>query len=131
MNIFLLYPTQLFNNIDKLLNKKIYLLEEPIYFSKYKFHKLKLAYHRATMKNYYNVLKNNSLDVHYIDFDKMNDFYKNNNKSNIEIYELYDNNLIKKCKKYFKNLIIHDSLNFLVNKNLLDTNKDLFYKNNH
>ena len=57
MNIFLLYPTQLFNNIDKLLNKKIYLLEEPIYFSKYKFHKLKLAYHRATMKNYYDFLK--------------------------------------------------------------------------
>jgi len=135
MNIFLLYPTQLFNNIDKLLNKKIYLLEDPIYFSKYKFHKLKLAYHRATMKNYYDFLKNNSLDVYYIDFDNITNFYKNINininKSNIEIYELYDNNLMKKCKKYFKNLIIHDSLNFLVNKNLLDTNKDLFYKNNH
>ena len=131
MNIFLLYPTQLFNNIDKLLNKKIYLLEDPIYFSKYKFHKLKLAYHRATMKNYYDFLKNNSLDVYYIDFDKMTDFYKNNNKSNIEIYELYDNNLMKKCKKIFKKLIVHDSLNFLVNRNLLDTNKDLFYKNNH
>ena len=131
MNIFLLYPTQLFNNIDKLLNKKIYLLEEPIYFSKYKFHKLKLAYHRSTMKNYYDFLKNNSLDVYYIDFDNITNFYKNNNKSNIEIYELYDNNLMKKCKKTFKNLIIHDSLNFLVNKNLLDTYKDLFYKNNH
>ena len=131
MNIFLLYPTQLFSNIDKLLNKKIYLLEEPIYFDKYKFHKLKLAYHRATMKSYYDFLKNNSLDVYYIDFDKMNNFYKNISSSNIEIYELYDHTLMKKCKKNVKNLIIHDSLNFLVNKKLLDENKELFYKNNH
>ena len=41
---------------------------------------------------------------YYIDFDNIDNFYKNKNKSNIEIYELYDNNLMKKCKKTFINL---------------------------
>jgi deoxyribodipyrimidine photolyase-related protein len=153
MNIFLLYPTQLFSNIDKLLNKKIYLLEDPIYFDSYKFHKLKLAYHRSTMKSYYDklnstIIKKKRLDISYINFDeiKKNNFYekikneikksnknKKENKNNIqiEIYELYDNKLMKKCKKYFKQIVIHESLNFLVNKDFLDKNKTLFYKNNH
>ena len=51
--IFIVFPTQLYNDI-KILDeyKKIYLLEEPRYFTDFKFHKLKLAYHRATMKKY-------------------------------------------------------------------------------
>ena len=50
MNLLIL-PTQLYNII---INKdyNIYIIEEPRYFTDFKFHKLKLAYHRASMKKY-------------------------------------------------------------------------------
>jgi len=70
MNIFIIFPIHLFLNIDLLQNKKIYLIEEPRYFTDFKYHKLKLAYHRATMKSYYDYLKNNNLDVTYIEFNE-------------------------------------------------------------
>ena len=135
MNIFLLYPTQLFKNIDLLQNKKVYLIEDPIFFLDFQYHKLKLAYHRATMKKYQEYIKNKNINITYINFENATkDFYNNINNissNKIEIYQVYDNKLMKKCKKYFKNIIIHESLNFLVNKNMLDDNKSIFYKNNH
>jgi deoxyribodipyrimidine photolyase-related protein len=57
MKNFLLFPVHLFKNIQNLKNHKIYIIEDPIYFIDYKYHKLKLAYHRATMKTYYDYLK--------------------------------------------------------------------------
>ena len=36
--------------------KCVYLIEEPLYFTDFKFHKLKLAYHRASMKCYESML---------------------------------------------------------------------------
>lgn len=53
----LIFPTQLFYNtshLDKSI--QIYLIEEPRYFTDFSFHKLKLAYHRASMKKYYDML---------------------------------------------------------------------------
>lgn len=46
MNLFFILPTQLFHNID-ILNKmdKIYIIEEPFYFTSKKFHKQKLVLH--------------------------------------------------------------------------------------
>jgi len=57
MNNFFIFPVHLFKETKNLLNKNIYLIEDPIYFTMYKYHKLKLAYHRATMKYYYDYLK--------------------------------------------------------------------------
>jgi deoxyribodipyrimidine photolyase-like uncharacterized protein len=59
MNIFLILPTQLFQNID-LLKKYdiIYLLEEQYYINK-KFHKQKLLLFISSMQYYY--------DYHYAD----------------------------------------------------------------
>ena len=52
MNFFI-FPHQLFYNLKHLQkNYHIYLIEEPRYFIDFNFHKLKLAYHRATMKKY-------------------------------------------------------------------------------
>lgn len=47
-NIFILYPHQLFENIDILKDKKVLLIEEPLFFSLYTFHIQKLILHRAT-----------------------------------------------------------------------------------
>ena len=45
------------------------------------------------------------------------------------MYNPSDNVLQKKIKKYIPTIIIYDSLNFLVTKELLEINLDNFYKN--
>lgn len=128
MNIFIIFPIHLFLNIDILHNKKIYLIEEPRYFTDFKYHKLKLAYHRATMKSYYDYLKNNKLDVTYIEFHEK-DIYKKIKKGMIHIYEPYDNILMKKILKYFPDVNIIKTLNFLIDYELKEKyNHQNFYK---
>ena len=64
----LIFPTQLFYNtshLDKSI--PIYLIEEPRYFTDFSFHKLKLCYHRASMKKYYDMLVKKNYKVKYIE----------------------------------------------------------------
>lgn len=137
MDIFIILPIHLFSNIDLLQNKKIYLIEEPRFFTDFKYHKLKLAYHRATMKSYYNYLDSNKIDITYIDFNNVsNKFYKDLAKKykNITMYDPSDHILKSKIEKLINNITIIDSLNFLVNTTLLNDNIDKFYngkKYNH
>ncbi len=64
----IVFPHQLFKNIDILSNcENIYLVEEFLFFSQYKFHKQKIAFHRASMKAYEDFLKDNNQKVTYID----------------------------------------------------------------
>ena len=80
MNIFIILPTQLFEfEYNKHLEKieKIYIIEEPFYFTSKKFHKQKLILHRASMRYYYDKMrmilnKNNNYSINYIEFDKIN-----------------------------------------------------------
>ena len=139
MDIFLLFPIHLFKNINKLHNHKIYLIEEPRYMNDFKYHKLKLAYHRATMKNYYEYLINNGLDVEYVDYKKVNmSFYKKLNNmtktKNISMYDPNDFNLQNKVQKLISSINVITSLNFLVDSDLLNKNLTKFYngkKYNH
>jgi deoxyribodipyrimidine photolyase-related protein len=88
--IFFIFPHQLFYNINHLdKNNIIYLIEEPRYFTDFSFHKLKLAYHRATMKKYYDYLKKKKFNIIYIEFNKVNQFYKTI-KDNVSIIFVYD-----------------------------------------
>ena len=48
--------------------KKVILIEEPRYFTDFNFHRLKLMYHRASMKKYESLLKKERIEVDYIDF---------------------------------------------------------------
>lgn len=126
---FLIFPIHLFKNIDKLEKKKVYLIEEPRFFIDFKYHKLKIAYHRATMKSYYDYLKLNKIDVNYIEFsENINKIYSDINKNIVFTYDLGDNVLKNKLKKYIPNIIIEETLNFLVNEKLLKDNLHLFYK---
>jgi len=137
MTIFIIFPIHLFSNIKLLKNKKIYLIEEPRFFTDFKYHKLKLAYHRASMKYYYNYLLSNKLVVEYINFKDVSDkFYKDLSKKykNISIYNPSDHTLKNKIEKLINNITIIDTLNFLVNEELLNENIDRFYngkKYNH
>ena len=74
----LILPHQLFpiehvkNTLKKLKNMEsvdsVILYEHPQYFKKYKFNKKKLVLHRASMKYYADLLKNNNFKVQYVDF---------------------------------------------------------------
>jgi len=132
MNIFLLFPIHLFSNIDILKKNKVYLIEEPRFFTDFKYHKLKIAYHRATMKSYYQYLKSKNINVIYIEFhEDLNNFYKDiySKEKLISIYDPNDNILRDKLIKLIPNININDTQNFLVDKKLLESNINIFYKN--
>ncbi|MEQ8325332.1 MAG: cryptochrome/photolyase family protein [Cytophagales bacterium] len=66
--INLIFPNQLFTSSPLLENNhENYLIEEFLFFKQYKFHKQKIAFHRASMKAYQNHLQGLNLTVHYID----------------------------------------------------------------
>ena len=54
----LIFPHQLFEDIELLTNgSEVYLIEEDLFFRQYKFHKQKIAFHRASMKAYQKYLE--------------------------------------------------------------------------
>lgn len=70
-NTLIIHPNQLFEKkyLDRDDNvKKIILYEHPDFFTKYKFNRLKLILHRASMKLYEKYLLKNGFDVKYKSF---------------------------------------------------------------
>ena len=64
----LIFPHQLFETSSLIDNGfDIYLVEEYLFFRQYKFHKQKIAFHRASMKAYQAYLESKSRTVFYID----------------------------------------------------------------
>ena len=93
--IFVIFPTQLFKDLEPLKDaNEIFLVEEPIYFTRYKFHKLKLAFHRASMKSYLDLLKDKKFKVSYYEFN--DDYLKDLKKSDVLFYDPVDHDLMKK-----------------------------------
>ena len=124
---YLIFPNQLFYNI-KNIDCTILLIEEPRYFTDFKFHKLKLAYHRATMKKYYDYLKKKNFKVKYINYNKITDEYYKNLET-VTFVNPIDHKLLKKLNKLMDCTIL-DSPQFLLTIKEVEENKDLFYKNN-
>lgn len=120
MNIFLILPTQLFQDDIKNLKSydKVYLLEEPYYINP-KYHKQKLLLHLSSMYYYYDYLKDNKINVEYITYDKIN-YSKLLKTHNITMYDPID----KKMIKLFTNLMAN-KIKFLDSKLFLNTNSDL------
>lgn len=64
----LIFPHQLFADSPLLRNGYVvYLIEEFLFFKQYRFHKQKIAFHRASMRYYQQYLKEKGVTVHYID----------------------------------------------------------------
>lgn len=64
----LIYPHQLFKATPVLTSVDVaYLIEEPLLFTQFAFHKQKLVLHRASMKVYEHELKKQKIDVRYIE----------------------------------------------------------------
>lgn len=108
--IFILYPHQLFENIENLRDKKVLLVEEPLFFSQYNFHVQKLIMHRASMKFYEKDLKENSIDVEYYEDESYIELYR---EHEITIYDVVDEYLFKKIKKSFTCLRVLPNPNFI------------------
>lgn len=119
--IFILYPHQLFQDISQLKNKTVLLIEEPLFFTQYRFHIQKLVLHRASMKYYEEYLKSNNISVLYFEDES---YFKTYGDSEVYIYDVADDWLLKKIQKNFLNLSILESPNFL---NPNDSNK-FFHK---
>ena len=63
----LIFPHQLFEKSILITNgAPIYLIEEFLFFRQYPFHKQKLAFHRASMKQYEMFLESKDCAVQYI-----------------------------------------------------------------
>jgi len=93
--INIIFPHQLFFKSPLLENNnEIYLIEEYLFFKQYRFHKQKIAFHRATMKAYENYLKGLKITVHYIDSDnKLSDirqFHKEIKSKNINVIHVIE-----------------------------------------
>ena len=74
--------------------KKYIIIEDPAYFDKLPFHKLKLVFTRATMKYYASYLSELGADITYIDFIDARDKYVSmGNISNITMYDPIDKNI--------------------------------------
>lgn len=63
----LVFPHQLFEDVPMVGDAPFYLLEEPLFFQQYTFHRQKITYHRATMKGYAAFLEGQGRTVHYVD----------------------------------------------------------------
>jgi deoxyribodipyrimidine photolyase-related protein len=106
--MFVILPNQLYE--IKVLKKHIskdnhiILWEHPHYFKKYKYNKKKLILHRASMKYYYDLLKDNDYNVHYLEFNK---------KMTYNNYQIFDP--IDKIKLPNHHTIL-ESPNFLLTK---------------
>jgi len=74
----ILFPHQLFEKSPIAENSfPVYLVEEDLYFKQFKFHKQKIAFHRATMKRYAAYLEAKNVKVNYIEsIDPLSDIRK-------------------------------------------------------
>ena len=119
----LLFPNTLFKQHDIIkdfekddIKFDIIIYEHPKFFTEYSYHKLKLIFHRSTMKSYYADL-DKKFNVKYIEFDaNINKELKKYDK--IYMYDPVDFSIQKEMKKY--DTIILDSKLFILTNSELD-----------
>ena len=137
----LIFQINLYNlkitDISLYKNNNVYIIEEPFYMlnKSYNYHKLKLVYHRATMKSYSDYLKNEiNIKNIYIDYKNVKEFYKKlkTNNEKIIIFDPNDFELENKLRQKFgTNLIILDNYNFTLTKQNIIDNKTIFLDKNN
>jgi deoxyribodipyrimidine photolyase-related protein len=127
--INIIFPHQLFKN-DSILKsyKEVYLIEEFLFFKQYRFHKQKIAFHRASMKHYQQYLENKGIKVKYIDSENhlsdirnFSDEIIGNKITEITVIDPTDNWLTNRLKKVAEGI----NLNFSENQQFLNSRKEL------
>ena len=123
----LIMPNQLFPNIKAKWPdlKKIVIIEEPRYFTDFRFHKLKLTYHRASMKKYAHDAEKANMNMSYIDYNKLD--YSKLNKKNMFYFNPIDHKLLKELQKKLPLATMIDNLAFLQTPEEIYSCKNEFY----
>jgi deoxyribodipyrimidine photolyase-related protein len=162
-SLLILFPSQLFETkyIDKVLNFSdetttksknnfIVLWEHEHFFHEFPYHKMKLAFHRATMQCYFDMLKTNKYKVEYIESIEKNQeqkiiqLIKSHDVSEIRLFNPIEKKLInlvnssKLLGKFSIEYLMFPSVYFLgsasfeinnqIKSSLTTTRHDLFYK---
>lgn len=137
MDVFVVFPNQLFDDLGQILQvhpQCVYLVEEPIYFfdkdwKPYKPHKMKVAFMRACMKNYFDTHLKKAFPkkCKYIQYaDIVNDGYAflGNNIKHVYCYDPNDVELTQKLNHISKvkhiPFRIFEQQDLLLPKNVLD-----------
>ncbi len=90
-----IYPHQLFSEHPALeKGRRVFLVEDPLFFTQYRFHRRKLVFHRASMKYYSDYLSKKGYDVTYVDCGQL--------ENTSELAEVLDTHRISKL--YFAEL---------------------------
>ncbi|MCM5664103.1 cryptochrome/photolyase family protein [Galbibacter mesophilus] len=106
--IAIAFPHHLFKN-SPIFEKVdvVYLIEESLFFNQYKFHKQKIAFHRASMKAYEKYLQSKDIEVKYIeaaselsDIRKLLKKLKDNSVKSLHITDPTDDWLSKRIKRF-------------------------------
>ena len=110
-SITLIYPHQLFLDHPALSKERtVYIIEDPLYFSQYKFHKQKLVLHRASMKAYEAHLQELGYTVVYIEHMVENQFPKD---VEVHVADVVDDWLQKRIQKNTSKIIWYETPQFL------------------
>lgn len=88
---FIVLPHQLFEDIELLSTyDNIFIVEDPVYFTRLPFHKLKLVFHRATLKYYYDYVRERVKGkVNYVEYRDADKVYSQ--LTNATLYDPVDN----------------------------------------
>lgn len=127
----LIFPHQLFFEHPLFtIEGDSYLIEEHLFFRQYNFHKQKIAFHRASMKNYEHYLLQKNYSVHYIQsFEPEADIRKlipklyQSGIESIAVVDPVDNWLLERIKNTCRNFNIR--LQILESPMFLNTSSDL------
>ncbi len=103
----IVFPHQLFEVHPACAQgRDVFLIEEYLYFSQYRFHKQKIAFHRASMKFYEHYLSEQLYPVHYIEADderadcrNLVEYLKYNNFTDIHYVAVTDDWLERRIRK--------------------------------
>ncbi len=110
MKCTLVFPHQLYKNNPAVgFSDKIYLIEDELFFTQYKFHKKKLVLHRASMKYYQQHLEQNGHKVEYVEFHQFSNLKKLINNLN---------------DQGVKTIVYTDPTDFLLSKRLKSAAKE-------
>jgi len=123
--LWLVFPHQLFDQLPEGV-ETVAVMEEPLFFKQYEFHKQKLVFHRATMRCYADGLRQSGLEVRYfacegkaVDLSVWVKQLGDEGFSEFHMYRLEDDWLVQRltatAAKYGISLVYHDTPQFLLN----------------
>ena len=135
--MFIIFPNQLYYDISYKQYDNINIVEEPLLFydvkRPFKYHKSKLAYLVAAMKEFEHYLVSQKVKVTYIKYNDIDNFYKKVKEvKNVTFYDPLDHDIYNKYMSLNKNTSILQSPNFVLsNEDLLQYHSKHIDKSQH